>query len=39
MTGPEIEAMRALQRETYEAYLREGFTPRQALELVKEIKP
>lgn len=33
------KVMARLQRETYEAYLREGFTPKQALELVKDIKP
>jgi hypothetical protein len=33
------KVMAKLQREAYDAYLAEGFTPAQALELVKELKP
>lgn len=31
--------MAKLQRETYLAYIDQGFTPKQALELVKDIRP
>ena len=31
--------MAKLQRAAYDAYIEQGFTPKQALELVKDLKP